>query len=64
MTLVLENGHAANTRQRAKQWGTNTIRRIADGRKGGMQTHHASEEEKWSEKVDSAILERGPSIFT
>lgn len=42
-----ENGRAADTRQRAKQWRTDTIQRTADGRGGAIQIRCDSEEEKW-----------------
>ena len=47
-----ESRHAANTRQRADQWGASPIQRMADGREGGIRTHCAGEEEKWSEEVN------------
>lgn len=60
-----ENRHAANTRRRADQRGANPIQRKADEREGGIQTHCASEEEKWSEEVSRQCHSRNRTrVFT
>lgn len=58
-----ENGHAANTRRRAKQQGTNPIQRTADGREGGIQTRCAGEEEKCSEEVNGQCHSRNRTKY-
>lgn len=47
-----DNGHAANARQRATSWDTNTIPGSLDGRRGGTAGTTCREEEKLSQDVN------------